>query len=191
MFRTVGDQLALSIILPSKVAGRPGARRCFLAVRRSSPRPRVFSVRPTAGFDGFGLLARAVNRVAATGRRIQTAGSAVRITLRDPFRAAGKRANGVAQKLWMRSTQGRERHMREVVDHTSEHGIWTAKPTTASPRSTGAAPPFQTDNHALRSHIRSCRGCSPPWPAPRDRTAPSFAHPLRRPVGAVQPLPFR
>jgi IS5 family transposase len=39
-----------------------------------------------------GLLAKAINRIAATGRRIQAAGGAVRTKLRDRSRAAGKRA---------------------------------------------------------------------------------------------------
>ena len=39
-----------------------------------------------------GLLAKAVNRIAATGRRIRAAGGAVRTKLRDRSRAAGRRA---------------------------------------------------------------------------------------------------
>jgi len=53
-----------------------------------------------------GLLARAVKRIAVTGRRIQAAGGAVRTQVRDRSRSAGKRAHGIAAKLRMRSAQG-------------------------------------------------------------------------------------
>src|SRR5664279_4982983 len=46
-----------------------------------------------------GLLARAVRRIAATGRRIQAAGGATRTRLRDRSRSAGTRAHGIAAKL--------------------------------------------------------------------------------------------
>jgi len=46
-----------------------------------------------------GLLARAVKRIAVTGRRIQAAGGAVRTQVRDRSRSAGKRAHGIAAKL--------------------------------------------------------------------------------------------
>ena len=39
-----------------------------------------------------GLLARAIRRIAATGRRIQAAGGATRTRVRDRSRAAGRRA---------------------------------------------------------------------------------------------------
>src|SRR5688500_19467868 len=41
-----------------------------------------------------GLLAKAVRRIAATGRRIQAAGGATRTRLRDRSRSAGRRAHG-------------------------------------------------------------------------------------------------
>lgn len=46
-----------------------------------------------------GLLARAVRRIAATGRRIQAAAGATRSRVRDRSRAAGKRAHDLASKL--------------------------------------------------------------------------------------------
>jgi len=55
-----------------------------------------------------GLLARAVRRIAATGRRIQAAGGAVRTRVRDRSRAAGRRAHEIAAKLRTRSAAGRE-----------------------------------------------------------------------------------
>jgi IS5 family transposase len=55
-----------------------------------------------------GLLAKAVTRIGATGRRIQAAGGAVRTRLRDRSRAAGTRARVIAAKLWLRH-RGRAR----------------------------------------------------------------------------------
>ncbi len=67
-----------------------------------------------------GLLARAVRRIAATGRRIQAAGGAIRTRHRDRSRAAGKRAHGIAAKLRLRSAQGREEAQRTVQRITGE-----------------------------------------------------------------------
>ena len=50
-----------------------------------------------------GLLARAVRRIAATGRRIQAAGGAVRTRLRGRSRAAGRRAHDLNAKLRTRN----------------------------------------------------------------------------------------
>ena len=55
-----------------------------------------------------GLLAKALRRIAATGKRIRAAGGARRTTLRDRSRAAGKRAHEIAAKLRTRSAAGRE-----------------------------------------------------------------------------------
>ena len=48
---------------------------------------------------GSGLLARAVRRIAATGKRIQAGGGATRTRLRDRCRAAGRRAHEIGAKL--------------------------------------------------------------------------------------------
>ena len=53
-----------------------------------------------------GLLAKAVRRIAATGKRIQAAGGATRTAVRDRSRAAGKRAHAVAAKLRSRAAAG-------------------------------------------------------------------------------------
>src|SRR5258708_1732525 len=55
-----------------------------------------------------GLLARAIRRIAATGRRIQAAGGATRTRVRDRSRSAGRRAHAIAARLRMRAAQGRE-----------------------------------------------------------------------------------
>lgn len=64
-----------------------------------------------------GLLAKALRRIAATGKRIQAAGGAVSTRVRDRSRSAGKRAHAIAAKLRMRS--GRE-EAQGVVRVTGE-----------------------------------------------------------------------
>ncbi|VBA50706.1 hypothetical protein LAUMK191_02006 [Mycobacterium attenuatum] len=65
-----------------------------------------------------GLLAKAIRRIAATGKRIQAAGGAVSTRVRDRSRSAGKRAHAIAAKLRMRS--GREEAQAVVVRVTGE-----------------------------------------------------------------------
>jgi len=67
-----------------------------------------------------GLLAKAINRIAVTGHRIQAAGGAVRTHVRDRSRSAGKRAHGIAAKLRMRSAQGRDEAQAVVKRITGE-----------------------------------------------------------------------
>jgi IS5 family transposase len=55
-----------------------------------------------------GLLAKAIRRIAATGRRVQAAGGATRTKIRDRSRAAGKRAHAIGAKLRMRSAVGKD-----------------------------------------------------------------------------------
>jgi len=67
-----------------------------------------------------GLLAKAIGRIAVTGRRIQAAGGATRTRLRDRSRAAGKRAHGIAAKLRLRSARGRDEAQATVQRITGE-----------------------------------------------------------------------
>ena len=67
-----------------------------------------------------GLLAKAVRRIAATGKRIQAAGGAVRTRVRDRSRAAGKRAHAVAAKLRSRAALGRDEATAAVLKSTGE-----------------------------------------------------------------------
>jgi IS5 family transposase len=67
-----------------------------------------------------GLLARAIRRIAATGRRVQAAGGATRIRVRDRSRAAGKRAHAIAVKLSSRAAQAREHKQAAVARATGE-----------------------------------------------------------------------
>jgi IS5 family transposase len=52
-----------------------------------------------------GLLARAIARIASTGRRVQAAGGARRTRVRDRSRAAGRRAHAIGSKLRSRAGQ--------------------------------------------------------------------------------------
>jgi transposase, IS5 family len=61
-----------------------------------------------------GLLAKAVRRIAATGRRIQAAGGAVRTKVRDRSRAAGRRAHDLNAKLRTRNTTARDEALAVV-----------------------------------------------------------------------------
>lgn len=67
-----------------------------------------------------GLLAKAIRRIAATGKRIQAAGGASRTRLRDRSRAAGKRAHAIAAKLRLRGAAGRDEAQATVVRVTGE-----------------------------------------------------------------------
>ena len=61
-----------------------------------------------------GLLASAVRRIAATGRRIQAAGGANRTRVRDQSRAAGKRAHDLNAKLRTRNAAAKDEAMAVV-----------------------------------------------------------------------------
>jgi IS5 family transposase len=67
-----------------------------------------------------GLLAKAIRRIAATGRRIQAAGGASRTRVRDRSRPAGKRAHATASKLGLRGAQRREEAQATVARVTGE-----------------------------------------------------------------------
>jgi IS5 family transposase len=67
-----------------------------------------------------GLLARAIRRIAATGRRIQAAGGATRTRVRDRSRAAGRRAHAIAVKLRSRAAQAGDAKQAVVARMTGE-----------------------------------------------------------------------
>src|SRR3954470_15022292 len=67
-----------------------------------------------------GLLAKAVHRIAATGRRIQAGGGARPTPLRVRRVAAGRRAHGIAAKLRMRGAQQRDEAQATVRRITGE-----------------------------------------------------------------------
>ena len=61
-----------------------------------------------------GLLARAVNRIATTARRIRAAGGAARTKLRDRSRAAGRRAHDLNAKLRTRNAAAKDEALAVV-----------------------------------------------------------------------------
>jgi IS5 family transposase len=67
-----------------------------------------------------GLLAKAIRRIAAAGRRIQAAGGATGTTLRDRSRAAGRRAHEIASKLRLRAAAARDQAQATVRRITGE-----------------------------------------------------------------------
>ncbi len=67
-----------------------------------------------------GLLAKAIARIAATTRRIQAAGGAVRTKVRNRSRAAGRRAHQIGFKLRSRSAAGRDEALAAVRRVTGE-----------------------------------------------------------------------
>jgi IS5 family transposase len=67
-----------------------------------------------------GLLATAVRRIAATGRRIQAAGGATRTRVRDRSRSAGKRAHDLGSKLRLRTAAGKDAARAAVYRVTGE-----------------------------------------------------------------------
>ena len=67
-----------------------------------------------------GLLAKAVNRIVATGKRIKAAGGAVRTRLRDRSRAVGRRAHALNAKLRTRSAAARDEALAVVKRKNSE-----------------------------------------------------------------------
>src|SRR5215213_1780517 len=67
-----------------------------------------------------GLLAKAVRRIAAAGRRVQAAGGATRTRVRDRGRAAGARAREIGAKLRLRAAQTRDEVQAAVRRVTGE-----------------------------------------------------------------------
>jgi transposase, IS5 family len=67
-----------------------------------------------------GLLAKAVNRIAATGRSIRAAGGATRTKVRDRSRAAGRRAHDLNAKLRTRNAAAKEEALAVVRRKNAE-----------------------------------------------------------------------
>jgi len=67
-----------------------------------------------------GLLAKAIRRIAATGRRIQAAGGATRPRLRDRSRSAGRRAHEIGSRLRLRAAAGNDEALAAVQRGTRE-----------------------------------------------------------------------
>ena len=67
-----------------------------------------------------GLLAKAVNRIAAAGRRIRAAGGATRTKVRDRSRAAGRRAHDLNAKLRTRNAAAKDEALQVVRRKNAE-----------------------------------------------------------------------
>jgi IS5 family transposase len=67
-----------------------------------------------------GLLAKAVRRIAAAGRRVQAAGGGTRTKVRDRGRSAGARARAIGAKLRLRAAQIRDEAQTVVRRITGE-----------------------------------------------------------------------
>src|SRR4051794_20419923 len=67
-----------------------------------------------------GLLAKAINRIAQTGRRIHAAGGAVRTKLRDRSRAAGRRTHDLNAKLRTRNAAAKDEALAVVKRKNAE-----------------------------------------------------------------------
>ena len=95
-----------------------------------------------------GLLARAIGRIAATGRRIQAAGGATRTRVRDRSRAAGRRAHAIAAKLTSRQAADEKR--AAVARATGElAGLAERAAAEAGRRLAGAMPDGATRRVSL------------------------------------------
>jgi transposase, IS5 family len=70
-----------------------------------------------------GLLARAIARIASTGRRVQAAGGARRTRVRDRSRAAGRRAHAIGSKLRSRLAQGQDEKKAAAERATGELAV--------------------------------------------------------------------
>ena len=98
-------------------AGQGGARRSCCAPARLRADTTVVPADVAYPTDS-GLLAKAVRRIGAAGRRIQAAGGAVRTRLRDRGRSAGTKARAIGAKLRLRAAQTRDEAQAAVrADH--------------------------------------------------------------------------
>src|SRR5437763_11162221 len=104
----------LNEALPAMAAGQKLLRTARLRADTTVVPANVFY--PT----GSGLLARAIRRIAGTGRRIRAAGGATRTRVRDRSRAAGRRAHAIAAKLRSRAAQARDDKQATVLRMTGE-----------------------------------------------------------------------
>jgi transposase, IS5 family len=109
-----GAVAGLNEALPAKAAGRKLLRTARLRADTTVVPANV--AYPTDA----GLLARAIGRIAATGRRIRAAGGATRTRVRDRSRAAGRRAHAIAAKLRSRAAQAGDEKQAVVARVTRE-----------------------------------------------------------------------
>ena len=126
-----------------------------------------------------GLLAKAVRRIGAAGRRIQAAGGAVRTPVRDRGRAAGTKARAIGAKLRLRAAQTRDQAQAAVRRITGElAGLAERTATEAEKllrsRATGRPPsaargPGQGRRARRGWRVRPGRRAAPRQATPRGR----------------------
>ena len=88
-----------------------------------------------------GLLAKAVRRIAAAGRRVQAAGGATRTRVRDRSRSAGARAREIGAKLRLRAAQGRDEAQAAVRRVTGELAGLAERAAAGGGEAAGQRPP--------------------------------------------------
>ena len=88
-----------------------------------------------------GLLAKAVRRIATTGRRVQAAGGATRTRVRDRSRSAGARAREIGAKLRLRAAQGRDEAQATVRRVTGELAGLAERAASGRGEAAGQRPP--------------------------------------------------
>jgi IS5 family transposase len=116
-----------------------------------------------------GLLAKAIRRIAVTGRRIQAAGGALRTRCRDRSRSAAKRAHWIAAKLRLRGS--RDEAQATVRRITGELvGLAQRAATDAQQLLTNARRRFVAPD-------QSCAAGSGRRPRRRGRSAPGSSTP--------------
>jgi IS5 family transposase len=144
------------------------------------------------------LLAKAVRRIGAAGRRIQAAGGAVRTRLRDRSRSAGTKARAIGAKLRLRAGQTRDQAQTAVRRITGElAGLAERTATEAREAGREAAaqrPPSPARRRSQGRRARRGRALRPGrraasrQAAPRGRRPDPAAHrhpPDRRPDPAT------
>ncbi|MGV1050471.1 MAG: ISNCY family transposase [Solirubrobacterales bacterium] len=105
-----------------------------------------------------GLLAKAVRRIAVTGRRIQAAGGATRTKVRDRSRAAGKRAHAIGARLRTRSAAGRDDALAAVRRVTGELADLAETTATDAERLLGNAKRALRRDRAKAEELRAVGG---------------------------------
>jgi transposase, IS5 family len=107
------------------------------------------------------LLAKAVRRIAATGRRIQAAGGATRTKMRDRSRSAGKRAHEIASRLKLRTAAGRDEAQAAVRRVTGELADLAETATADARRLLANAKRALRRARAQAAQPRACGGHDP------------------------------
>ena len=107
------------------------------------------------------LLAKAVRRIAATGRRIQAAGGGTRTRVRDRSRSAAKRAHQIGSKLRLRTAAGRDEAQAAVRRITGELAELAETAAADARRLLANARRALRRARAKAAQLRACGGHDP------------------------------